>query len=374
MRRLRAMLVKEFIQMRRDPATVSLMIIIPIIQLLLFGFAVHTEVKHMPTVVFDQSRQAESRELLDTFTGTGYYDIRYVADSYKEVQWVIDSGEAQVGIIFPPDFAEQIRHGRPTAVQVIVDASDNMTAASAISTAEFIGRLQAEKAMRVQILAQTGRVWEPPYEVRVRPWYNPDLVSEFFMVPGIMGIVLTMTLVVATSMAIVREREQGTLEQLLVTPLATTELMLGKIIPYVFIGYIQITLILILGKLVFDVSFAGSVVLFYLLATLFVVGLLSLGILISTIAKSQMQAMQMSTFIFMPSMLLSGFVFPIAAMPDAFRYLSQVIPMTHFLQVVRGIMLKGIGFADLWWPTLALLVFTVVSLSLAVSRFRRSLQ
>lgn len=176
-------------------------------------------------------------------------------------------------VIFPPDFAEQIRHGRPTAVQVIVDASDNMTAASAISTAEFIGRLQAEKAMRVQIFAQTGRVWEPPY---TRCGYGrgtiPDLVSEFFMVPGIMGIVLTMTLVVATSMAIVREREQGTLEQLPVTPLATTELMLGKIIPYVFIGYIQITLILILGQVVFDVPFAGSVVLFYLLATLFLWG------------------------------------------------------------------------------------------------------
>ncbi len=371
MTRLRAILIKEFIQITRDKMTMILMFVTPIIQLLLFGWAVDTEVKHLPTVVFDQCLQQESRELLDTFTGTGYYDIHYIAKSYEEVSNRIDSGDALVGIVFPPDFAENLRSGKSASVQVIVDASDSMSANSAISTAQLVGQIKSQEITAQRLVAVTGGTVEMPYDIRIRPWYNPDFVSDFFMIPGIIGTVLTTTMVVLTSMAVVRERELGTLEQLLVTPMRGYELILGKIIPYVFIGYVQITFALLISVFVFDVPIYGSLSLLYALSMLFIVASLALGIGISTISENQMQAMQMSVFVILPSILLSGFVFPRLAMPKILYYFSELVPMTHYMIIIRGITLKGIGIQFLWEPVLALTLFTIVVFGISLSRFRK---
>ncbi|SDF73456.1 ABC transporter permease [Sporolituus thermophilus] len=373
MRRLRALLIKEFIQMKRDRLTFAMMVGLPIIQLLVFGFAINTDVKHLGTVVFDQSLQQEGRDLLTAFTASGYFDIKYVARSYQEVNDLIEQGKAKVGIIIPPDFSDNIKHGRSASVQVIVDASDSMAASSAISTAQLIGQLKSEEILIKRLQSAGAQKPARPYDVRIRPWYNPDFVSAFYMVPGILGVVLTMTMVMITAMAIVRERERGTLEQLIVTPLRPHELMLGKIIPYVFVGYAQVTLALAVGIVVFDLPVRGSIGLLYGLTSLFIVASLALGILISTMATNQMQAMQMSFFIFLPSILLSGFMFPREAMPEFFRLLSNLIPLTYYLEIMRGIILKGIGLHFLWTQVAALTAFIFAALTASIIKFQKKL-
>jgi len=373
MRRLKALLVKEFIQMRRDRLTFGMMIVLPIIQLLLFGFAINTDVKHLPTIVFDQSLQQDSRDLLSSLTASEYFDIKYVATSFQEVNTAVDSGEAKVGIIIPPDFSDNLRHGRTASAQIIVDASDSMAASSAIGAAQLVGQIKGQQILLQKLRGFTGHPVSPPYDIRIRPWYNQDFVSAYYMVPGILGIVLTMTMVMITSMAIVRERERGTLEQLMVTPLKTWELMLGKIIPYVFVGYVQATVALLVGILVFDLPIRGSLGLLYGLTSLFIIASLAMGILISTLAKTQMQAMQMSFFVFMPSVLLSGFMFPREAMPLLFNLLGNLFPVTFYLQIMRGIVLKGIGLSMLWTQVLALLVFISVMLAISIKLFQKKI-
>jgi ABC-2 type transport system permease protein len=373
MRRLRALLIKEFIQMKRDRMTFGMMVVLPIIQLLVFGFAINTDVKHLPTVVFDQSLQQESRELLDSFTASGYFDVKNVAQNYQEVTEAIESGKSKVGIVIPPDFTENIKHGRSATVQVIVDASDSLAASSAISTAQMIGQIKSQEIIIKKMQNSGVQSVATPYDIRIRPWYNPDFVSAFYMVPGILGIVLTMTMVMITSMAIVRERERGTLEQLIVTPMKSYELMLGKIIPYIFVGYVQATLALIVGILVFDLPIQGSIALLYGLTSLFIIASLTLGVLISTISQTQMQAMQLSFFIFMPSVLLSGFMFPREAMPTFFYLLGNLLPLTFYLEIMRGIVLKGIGINFLWSQTFALIAFIIATLAISVIKFQKKI-
>ena len=371
--RLRALLLKEFIQMKRDRLTFGMMVVMPIIQLLIFGFAINTEVKHLPTIVFDQSLQQESRDLIAAFEASGYFTVKTAAVNYQQVNDAVDSGQAKVGIIIPPDFALSVKHGRSAAVQVIVDASDSMSAGSAIAAAGMIGQIRSQELLLRKLQGGAAKQPEMPIDIRIRPWYNPDFVSAFYMVPGILGMVLTMTMVMITSMAIVRERERGTMEQLVVTPLKTWELMLGKIIPYVFVGYVQATLALSVGALVFDVPLRGSLGLLYCLTTLFIVASLSLGVLISTMTKTQMQAMQMSFFVFLPSVLLSGFMFPRAAMPELFYQIGHLLPLTFYLEILRGIILKGIGIQLLWSQALALAAYILAALTLSIIKFQKKL-
>ena len=373
MKRLMALLVKEFLQMRRDRLTVAMMLGFPIIQLLLFGFAINTDVKHLPTIVFDQSMQQDSRDLLSSLESSGYFDIKDVAKNYQEVSSAVDSGKSKVGIIIPPDFSDSLRHGRSAAVQVIVDASDSMAASSAISAAQMIGQIKSQEILLRKIQGYSGHVINSPYDVRIRPWYNPDFVSAFYMVPGIMGTILTMTMIMITSMAIVRERERGTLEQLIVTPMKNWELMLGKIIPYSVVGYVQMTVALLVGILVFDVPTRGSLILLYGLTSLFILASLSLGILISTVTKTQMQAMQLSFFVFMPSILLSGFMFPRDAMPLFFKLLGNLLPLTFYLEILRGILLKGVGVSVLWQPILALVLYIAITLTISIKKFQKKI-
>jgi len=370
MSRLLAILHKEFLQMFRDRLTIAMIFALPLVQLLLFGYAIQTEVKHIPTVVFDQSLSSDSRDLLDSFRNSGYFAITRVAGSYAEVTRLIDSGEAKVGIIFPPDFAVSLKRGDPAPVQVLVDASDSMVSNSAIATANAIGLLKSQS-----VIARKANVniSEPPFDIRVRPWYNPDGVTAFYMVPAILGIIVTMTMVMMTAIAIVRERERGTLEQLIVTPIRPFELMIGKIIPNMVLGYTQITVALLVGSLVFKVPIRGSLLELYLLTLFFITASLGLGILISNVAKNQMQAFQMAFFVLLPSILLSGFLFPREAMPVIIQYIGNLIPLTYYLVIIRGIVLKGIGFGYLVPQVLALLVFSAVLLAISVAKFKKKI-
>lgn len=368
MHRIMAVLKKEVLQMKRDRMTLALIFMLPLVQLLLFGFAIQTEVKHIPTVVFDQSLSMESRDLLASFSASAYFDIYYTVNSYAEVNQKIDSGQARVGIILPPDFARSLKEGSPAAVEVIVDASDNMVANQAIAVANSIGLIKSQ-----EILFQKMHVSAAPYDIRVRPWYNPDGITAYYMVPAILGIVVTMTMVIITSIAIVRERERGTLEQLIVTPIKSYELMLGKIIPYIALGYLQITVALLVGVLIFHVPIRGSLLQLYLLTLFFITASLGLGLMISNIAKNQMQAFQMSFFVMLPSILLSGFMFPRGAMPRIIYYISDIIPLTYYLDIIRGIVLKGIGFEYLMGQVTALLVFSLFFLGISILRFKKKI-
>mgnify|MGYP003586386392 CR=1 FL=1 len=373
MRRLWALLVKEFIQMRRDRLTLGMMIGLPIIQLILFGFAINTEVKHLPTIVFDQSLSQDSRDLLNSLEGSQYFNIDYVAKNFDEVNNAVDAGKVKVGVIIPPDFSDSLKHGRTASVQIIVDASDSMAASSAIGAAQLVGQTKSQQILLQQLRGYSGHEMELPYDIRIRPWYNQDFVSAFYMVPGIMGTVLTMTLVMFTSMAIVRERERGTLEQLIVTPMKTWELLIGKIIPYIFVGYVQATVALLVGIFVFDLPVRGSLALLYSLTSLFIVASLAMGVLISVLAKTQMQAMQMSFFIILPSILISGFMFPREAMPAFFSALGYLLPLTFYLQIMRGIILKGIGISMLWGQVFALTAFIAIVLTISIKKFNKKI-
>ncbi len=367
MSRMLAVLRKEFIQMRRDRMTLGLVLIIPLIQLLLFGYAIQTEVKHISTIVFDQSLSEQSRDLLSAFSSSGYFDINYAARSYDDVTSYIDSGQAKVGIIIPPDFARGVMSREPSQVQVMVDASDNMVANQAVATANAIGLLKSQEIIMDQL-----NISGAPYDIRVRPWYNPDGITAYYMVPAILGIIVTMTMVIITAAAIVRERERGTLEQLIVTPIKPIELMMGKIIPYIVLGYAQITVALLVGVLVFDVPIRGSLLELYVLTLFFITASLGMGLMVSNIARNQMQAFQLAFMIMLPSIMLSGFLFPRDGMPKIIYYISCVIPLTYYLDIIRGIVLKGIGFQYLTGQVAVLLTFSLVFVTFSTLRFRKT--
>jgi len=354
--------------MGRDRMTLALIFMIPLVQLLLFGYAIQTEVKHISTVVFDQSLSQESRDMLGSFTASGYFNITYAAGSYADVTQKVDSGQAKVGIIFPPDFADNVRKGISAPLQVIVDASDNMVANQAIAIANSIGLIKSQ-----ELLFNKMHISGAPYDIRVRPWYNPDGITAYYMVPAILGIIVTLTMMILTAVAIVRERERGTLEQLMVTPIKSYEMMIGKIVPYIVMGYIQITVALLVGVLVFGVPIRGSLLQLYLLTLFFITASLGLGLMISNIAKNQMQAFQLSFFVMLPSILLSGFLFPRDAMPKIIYYLSAVIPLTYYLDIIRGIILKGIGYQYLMGQVTVLLVFSLIFLTISVLKFKKKI-
>jgi len=362
------MLWKEFIQMRRDRLTLAMMLGIPAIQLAMFGYAIQTEVRHLPTVVLDESHSSESLALVDELRNTGNFDIvGYVADR-QALDREIRAGRAMAGVVIPPTFLTDLRRGRTAEAQVVVDAADPLASSSGMA-----GAAQAGAARSAAIIAHTtGRT--APLEVRVRPWYNPGLRSAVYIVPGIIGVLLSVTMILITSMSIVRERERGTLEQLIVTPIDKTSLMLGKILPFVLVGYVQMTVILLLGRFLFDVPVRGSLSLLYLLTFAFIVANLGMGLFISTVVRSQAQAMQLGFFFLLPNILLSGFMFPREAMPALAQWVGLVLPLTHFLKVLRGIILKDVGFVELWRPTLVLVGLATLFIVLSVRRFSKRIE
>lgn len=353
------MLRKEFIQMRRDRLTMAMMIGLPAIQLALFGYAIRTEVRHLPTIVLDESRSSASRGLVDAMRNTGNFDIVVHTTDRAVVRREIEAGNARAALIIPPGFARDLKRGHAAQAQIIVDAADPLASSAAINAASLA-------ALR------TGGMARPAIDVRVRPWYNPSLKSSTYIVPGLVGLLLSITLIVMTSMAIVRERERGTLEQLVVTPIGKTSLMLGKITPYAVVGYVQMTVIIVLGRLLFGIPLRGSLMLLYVLSAAFIVASLGLGLFVSTLAQTQAQAMQMSFMFMLPNILLSGYMFPREAMPEAAQWVGLLLPLTYYLTLLRGILLKGAGWDSVWPESGVLVFFAVAIIALSVRRFSKT--
>lgn len=334
---------KELLQLRRDRMTIGMMVMLPLMQLLLFGYAIDTDVRHMPTLVYDADRSADSRDLARRLEATGFYDVVGQVGDYQQIASAFAAGQARVAVIIPASFARNLATRRPTEVQLVVDGSDSQVVASATQTAASV-----VAAWSAELRVLRWRAGAPePITLNSSTWYNPDLRTAVYIVPGLVGVILTMTMVMFTSMGIVRERERGTLEQLIVSPVRALELVIGKIIPYVLIGYTQMTIILGVGAAVFSVPFIGSPALLFLLASLFIAANLALGMLFSTVAKTQQQAMQMSFFFLLPNLLLSGFMFPFEAMPEPAQWLGNLVPLTHFLRIIRAIVLKGAHLPEL---------------------------
>ena len=364
---------KELIQLRRDRLTLGMAVALPLMQLILFGYAINTDVRHTPTLVFDQDASAASRDLVRGLEVTGFFDIIGHVRSYDEIAAALRVGDARVAIVIPGRYASDLRRGQTTTVQIVVDGTDPQTVASATNTAAGLvaarsGELAATRVAR--LTAGAGRGLEP---IRLEPatWYNPELRTAVFVVPGLVGVILTMTMVMLTAMAIARERERGTLEQLIVSPIGRVELVIGKILPYVGIGYLQMSLVLVAGAVVFQVPLAGSLPLLYAVAFVFISANLALGLVFSTLARTQQQAMQMSFFFLLPNILLSGFMFPFEAMPRPAQVLAQGLPLTHFLRIVRGILLKGAGPIDIARELVPMAVILTVLVIFAAARFRK---
>jgi ABC-2 type transport system permease protein len=369
MKRLLALTWKEFLHLKRDPLTVRLIVIVPIMQTIIFGYAINYDVKHLKTVVLDEARCKESRELVAKMSASEYFEIVGYVDAYEEIQRAIDTARASVGLVIDKNFGKDSHRGAPARALLIVNASDTTTSTQAMAIASGISQ-----TLSVQYLAARAGWKSPdlPVDIRVRPWYNPDLRTATFIIPGLIAIILTFTLIQFTAMAIVRERERGTLEQLQVTPVTKSQLILGKIFPFTLIGLFQLTMTLLLMRFLFGIPIAGSLLALYAVGLIFIAAVLGLGMFISTVAETQMQAMQMSTFILLPFVFLSGYVFPIDGMPLIFQEISRIIPARYFIEVLRGIILRGAGIRELWQPIAWLTLYTTGIIALAVARFRKT--
>jgi ABC-2 type transport system permease protein len=358
---------KELLQLRRDPRMLMPLILAPIFQLLVFGYAVTLDVKDIGLVVCDRNRQSDSRELIDSFPRSGYFTLRGQVDSPDQIDEPIESGRALLGLHIPDDFSKRLARGEPAHVQVIIDGADMNSAGVA---AGYTGALLAQFARRQQP-ALTAR---PPIENHPRIYYNPDLKSLNYMVPGVICTILGTVMTAMTALALVRERETGTLEQLIVTPLRPMELMLGKTLPFAAIGLLDVILIVILARFWFGVTMAGSGPLLLLLSVTFLLTTLGLGMFISTVSRTQQQAMLTAFFVIMPSVILSGFMFPIENMPLVVQWITRLIPLRYFVEIVRGIFLRGAGIAELWPQVVALVVLGGVIFALSALRFQKKLE
>lgn len=371
LRRLLAVLAKEFIQMRRDRLTFAMMVGIPILQLCLFGFAINTDPKHLPTAVVSAESSEFSRRLISAMQTSEYFDIQATPATLSGARAQLARGDVQFLLRIPAGFARALVRGERPQLLVEIDATDPVASGNAIAA---LGVL-ADQAMASELTgplvglnARRGTI-----DVQVQRRYNPEGITQFNIVPGLMGVILTMTLIMMTALAIARERERGTMENLLAMPARPIEIMIGKLVPYILVAYIQVTVILVAAHFIFRVPILGSIPLLLGCVLAFVVANLSVGLLFSTLAKNQMQAMQMTFFFFLPSILLSGFMFPFRGMPGWAQTIGEVLPLTHFLRIVRGILLKVNGPADIWpnlWP---LLLFTLLVVALGARRFRRTL-
>jgi ABC-2 type transport system permease protein len=355
--RIIAVMMKELRQMRRDRLTLAMMIGIPTIQLLMFGFAINPDVRNLPTAIADMADTVGSRALVQDMLATGIVRQIEPARTPQDLQALLNRGKIKIGIVIPPDYERRKLDGRE-AVQVIVDGSDTSVQATARQLAAM--PLDGSSGLRST-------------SISVLSLYNPERRAAVNVVPGLIGVILTMTMVMFTAMAIVRERERGNLELLITTPVSSAELMIGKVLPYIGVGLIQTTVVLTLGVTVFDVPVRGHLIDVYGAAMLLIVANLTLGLLVSTKAQTQFQSMQMAFFLFLPSILLSGFMFPFDGMPVAAQWIAEVLPLTHFVRLIRGVMLRGANLFDLWPDVLALLAFTIVMMTLAISRFRKRL-
>jgi ABC-2 type transport system permease protein len=371
LRRLSAVFIKETIQLRRDRLTFATMIMIPVMQLVLFGFAINSDPKHLPTAVLDNDHSSYSRLFITALRATDYFDIRYTLSGPEEIDPKILSGAVNFAIEIPQDFARKMARGENPAILVVADAADP----TAVNGAQMALNGMAAQVFAHELLGpqQSLSSKAAPFEVRLQKRYNPAGETRLNIVPGLVGTILTLTMLIFTALSVTREIERGTMESLLAMPINAVEIMLGKILPYAAVGFFQMALIAGAARFIFHVPVVGNLGTFVALTMLFIVANLSVGYTFSTIARNQLQAMQMSFFFFLPSILLSGFMFPFRGMPDWAQDIGSILPLTHYLRIVRGVMLKGAGFADLASDTAALAAFTLAAMAIAVARFRQTL-
>ena len=369
--RLFAMLAKESIQMRRDRITFAMMLGIPLIQLVLFGFAINTDPKGLPAALVSASQDRFTRAMVSALELTGYYRFRQVGISAAEAEMLIERGDVSFVVTIPSDFAVRVQRGDRPQILIEADATDPSVASGAISTLETVVSNALLRELGTE--AETARKAANAMQVVVHRRYNPEGITQYNIVPGLLGVILQLTMVMMTSMALTRETERGTMENLLAMPASAAEIMLGKILPYLVVGAVQVVVVLVAAKLLFDVPFFGSLTLLLFCILLFVLALVLLGYTISTLSRNQMQAMQLTFFFFLPSLLLSGFMFPFRGMPLWAQYLGEIFPLTHFLRVIRAIMLKGADYPAVSGEVVALSVFALVFAALALARFRRTL-
>lgn len=367
--RVLAVLIKEFIQLTRDRLTYAMILVMPIVQLLLFGYAINNDPRDLPTAVLVQDQGPMARSALSALVNSGYFEIVRTATSPQELDDAVARGEVQFALTIPADFTRRVVRGDAAQILVEADASDPAATGGAIAALANLPRT----ALSRDLVGAVAKPGGDPFEVVIHRRYNPEAITAYNIVPGLLGVILSMTLVMMTSLGVTREYERGTMESLLATPARPIEVMIGKLTPYVAVGLIQTAVILILARALFAVPMAGGWLALILGVLLFIVGSLALGFLISTVARTQLQAMQMSFFYIMPSILLSGFMFPFRGMPAWAQALGGVIPVTHFLRVVRGALLKGLDIAQLWPSLSALGLFVVAIAGLAMARYRTTL-
>jgi ABC-2 type transport system permease protein len=366
-----AILHKEFVQMQRDRLTFAMMVGIPILQLVLFGFAINSDPKHLPTAVLSADASPFSRTLVRAMENSGYFRITDVVDTEAAGERLIETGKVQFLVTVPQDFSRKLQRGERPVLLVEADATDPAATSNALTALAAINQSALDYDLRGP-LAQL-KAGPPPFELRVQRRYNPEGNSQYNIVPGLIGVVLTMTMVIMTSLSVTRERERGTMENLLATPVRPIEVMAGKIIPFIIVGSVQVALILAAAKFLFDVPMVGSLTLLALATGLFIAATLAVGFTFSTLAANQLQAMQMAVFFFLPSILLSGFMFPFRGMPVWAQWLGQLLPLTHFLRIVRGILLKGNGAADVLQNAWPIALFLLAASALALARYRETL-
>jgi ABC-2 type transport system permease protein len=369
--RFLAILIKEFRQIRRDRLTFAMMVGVPIMQLVLFGFAINTDPKQLPMAVVSSDESEFSRSLIAGLENSGYFRVTQRPRSEAEGNRLLDVGDVQFLLVVPPDFSRQLVRGELPALLLAADASDPSASGNALAAVNMIARQAIGRDLTGPL-----RVLQPvdaPFEIRAQRRYNPEGISRYNIVPGLIGVVLTMTMVMMTSLAMTRERERGTMENLLATPVRPLEVMVGKIAPYILIGYVQVVVILVAAYVLFDVPMIGSLALLSASLIVFMAANLAVGFTFSTVAKNQLQAMQLTFFFFLPSMLLSGFMFPFRGMPKWAQVIGEVLPLTHFLRVVRGIMLKGNGVVEVLPSVWPMGVFMLVAGGIALKRYRQTL-
>ena len=371
--RLLSIIRKEFIQIFRDPRTLALILVMPIIQLFLLGYAATTNVKNVPIAVWDQSRSPASRSLLDAFRAADYFTFAYDVHSQEEIQLLIEQGDIRGALVIPPDYARELLEGK-AQVSMILDGSDATVGSTALSTAKLIGQSHSIQVLTEQA-ARQGRssAVQPPLDVRTQVWYNPDLRSAYFMIPGVIGMVLYAIMAMLTATAVVRERERGTIEQLIVTPIRSWELIVGKVMPYVILGFFDLGEVLLIGHYWFEVPVRSNLFLVIATAGLLLLSSLGIGLFASTIANTQQEALLTVFVTILPGVFISGFLFPLEAMPKFLQIVSYAIPLRYYLVIVRSLLLKGVGFAALKGEIISLALFGVIIMGAAALRFRKRL-
>ena len=369
--RVWAVLVKEFVQMRRDRLTFAMMVVIPVLQLVLFGFAINADPKALPTAVLVADHSPFSRSFLAALEHSGYFRIVRELRSEQEADEALASGDVQFVVTIPAEFARKLQRGERPALLVEADAADPAATSNALAALFTLNRTALARDLTGPLA--TLQSSPLPFEIRIQRRYNPEGITQYNIVPGLIGTILTMTMVMMTGLAMTRERERGTMENLLATPVRPIEVMIGKIAPYIFVGYTQVLIILLAAKVLFDVPMVGSLALLSVALIVFIAANLAVGFTFSTLARNQLQAMQMAFFFFLPSILLSGFMFPFRGMPRWAQWIGEILPLTHFLRILRGILLKGNGWADIapnMWP---IALFLLLMTAVALQRYRETL-